>query len=96
MMTDITSLNLNAAILDQKVAGAFAGKTYAFVPVVEKNGWALGVAVLNEPGYSPIGGLSWARREDAKHWADGMNEHIGLSPDQALDIVCSTMGKRRV
>ena len=34
--------NLEAALLDQKVAGAFHGKRYAYVTVIDdKDGWAL-------------------------------------------------------
>ena len=78
-MSDITNRHLEAAILDQKVAGAFAGKTYAFV------------AVKDETGYNPISGKTFHTHDEAKQWADGLNEHIGLSKAEALNIVGSTM-----
>ena len=50
-MTDITHQYLEAAIIDQNVAGAFPDKAYAFVAVVN-GGYSLGVAVANEKGYN--------------------------------------------
>lgn len=87
----ITNTHLEAAIIDQKVAGEFAGKVYAFVAVVEKDGWQLGVAVQGEQGYNPISGKTFAHKAEAKNWADGLNKHIGLSDIEALDIIGSTM-----
>ena len=94
MMTDITNIDLQAAILDQKVAGAFAGKRYAFVAIMSDAGWALGVAVQDEDGYNPIVGKTFETREMAQGWADGLNKHIGLTPRQAIDIVVSTMQRQ--
>lgn len=91
-MPDITNENLQAAILDQKVAGIFRGKTYAYVALVAKRGWQLGIAVANESGYHPIGGKSFANQQEARKWAERLNEHIGLSDKQAINIVISTMG----
>jgi hypothetical protein len=90
-MADITNTHLEAAILDQKVAGAFHGKTYAFVAVINTSRYMLGVAVKDEAGYSPIDGKTFPTYDEAKQWADGLNEHIGLSKDEMLDIVSSTM-----
>ena len=97
-MTDITTTHLEAAIIDQKVAGEFAGKTYAFVAVTTKSlgGWGLGIAVKDENGYNPISGKTFDRHDEAKRWASGLNEHIGLSQDEALDIIGSTMRGPRV
>jgi hypothetical protein len=89
-MTDITNTHLEAAIIDQKVAGEFAGKVYAFVGVIN-DGYQIGVAVTNEQGYSPISGKTFERYEEAKQWADSLNEHIGLSKEEVLDIVTTTM-----
>jgi hypothetical protein len=94
-LTDITNTHLEAAIIDQKVAGEFAGKSYAFVAVVNK-GYQLGVAVANEAGYNPITGKTFNSYGEAKQWADGLNKHIGLSQDEALDIIGSTMRGPRV
>jgi hypothetical protein len=94
-MTDITTRHLEAAIIDQKVAGEFAGKAYAFVAVIN-DGYQLGVAVANEPGYNPIQGKRFERYDEAKNWATALNDHIGLSSDEAMDIVGSTMRGPRV
>lgn len=88
---DITSNNLSLAILDQKIAGQFAGIAYAYQSVFGGNGWALGVAVKDERGYNPIDGLSFDTETEAENVARGMNEHIGLSRDQVTAIVISTM-----
>jgi hypothetical protein len=91
-MTDITNTHLEAALIDQNVAGAFADKAYAFVAVVERKGWQLGVAVANERGYHPIAGKTFSDQADAKEWADGLNRHIGRTDDDVASIVISTMG----
>jgi hypothetical protein len=90
-MTDITNRNLEAAILDQTVAGAFHGKVYAFVATVSRAGYCLGVAVKDEQGYCPIEGKTFTTYDEAHRWAYELNEHIGLSKDAAFDIIGSTM-----
>lgn len=95
-MTDITNTHLEAAIIDQNVAGAFSGKTYAFLAVIANGGWRLGVAVANERGYNPISGKTFTDQGEAHRWAHGLNEHIGVDVDTALNIIVSTMGGRRV
>jgi hypothetical protein len=90
-VTDITTTHLEAAILDQTVAGAFPDKSYAFVAVIAGNAWQLGVAVANEPGYAPIEGKTFANKAEADEWASGLNRHIGLSDDDRIEIICSTM-----
>lgn len=91
-MPDITSTNLEAAILDQKVAGVFRDKRYAFVSVPANDGWwALGIAVQDEQGYNPIDGKKFATRDEAYQWADSLNEHIGHKPNDIARIVASTM-----
>ena len=92
---DITNTHLEAAIIDQKVAGEFAGKVYAFVAVTCKDGYQLGVAVANEAGYNPIQGKTFDRYEEAKRWASELNKHIGLG-EEAFDIIGSTMRGPRV
>lgn len=91
----ITGKYLEAALLDQNVAGTFFGKKYAYVSVFGEDGWKLGVAVANEGGYNPIA-LNFASKAECDEWADGLNEHIGLSKDEAAMIICSTMGGRQV
>jgi hypothetical protein len=96
-MTDITSHNLDLALLDQKVAGTFRDKRYCYTAVVNdrKGGapWALGIAVKEEPGYHPIGGMEFDSRDAAQHVASGMNAHIGLDADAASIIVASTLSR---
>ena len=95
-MTDITSTHLDAALIDQIVAGAFPDKPYAFVAVVIKTDeWQLGVAVANESGYNPIA-KTFATWTEAKKWADALNAHIGRDEDSVLAIIASTMGGRSV
>lgn len=89
---DFTSTNIEAALLDQLVAGEFRGKTYAFVALAEGGGYILGVAVANEQGYNPVGGKVFDDFNTAKVWAKGLNDHIGLSVENAAGIVISTMG----
>jgi hypothetical protein len=96
-MTDITGTNLEAALLDQQVAGTFHDKDYAYVVVTAKgeSGFALGIAVANEQGYNPIDGRTFEKEDEARDWANGLNAHIGLDLDTAWAIICSTMGGRR-
>ena len=93
-MADITHGNLQAALLDQKIAGLFQGKTYAYTAVVAAGGWQLGIAVANEKGYHSIS-KTFTEEKEAREWADGLNEHIGLDRDTAIRIVISTMGGQR-
>lgn len=90
-MRDITSTNLEAAFIDQHAAGAFPGKTYAFVAVITERGWGLGVAVENERGYHPVGTKTFGSKTEADSWADGLNLHIGLDRLRAAKIVATTM-----
>lgn len=90
---DPTNHSLEAAILDQKVAGAFHGKSYAYVSVIRETGqaWGIGIAVEGERGYNPIDGIGFDRHYEAKEFCAGMNLHIGLSEHRMAEIVCSTM-----
>jgi len=100
-MTDITNTNIVAAILDQKVAGFYAGKRYAYVSVIDGvegvHGWGIGVAVEDRQGYTPIEapGMPFKTEKAAKAFADGMNEHLRLSPRDVVEIVISTMRSER-
>lgn len=92
--TDPTNGNLAAALLDQKVAGAFHGQKYAYTPVLNNNGyWGLGIAVEDEAGYNPIQSAQfrWKSQADARDFCRGMNKHIGLFEEDETRIVCSTM-----
>lgn len=88
---DITEGNLEAAIVDQKVAGAFAGKRYAFLTYELAKGFALGVAVQGEAGFYAIAGKSFETREAADVWSDGLNRHIGLTHTEQQEIILSSM-----
>lgn len=95
-MADITSYNLNAALLDQQIAGAFAGKKYAFVAVVSDTSaktFGVGIAVKDEPGYHPIESkiFQWDDYEEATAFCKQMNLHIGLDAVEVARIVTSTM-----
>jgi hypothetical protein len=93
---DPTHNSLDAAILDQKVAGLMGDDAYAYVKVTGEGAkpWAIGIAVEHEAGYSPISGMEFATEAEADAFVDGMNRHIGLDARRAMEIVCSTM--RRV
>jgi hypothetical protein len=91
----ITGKYLEAALLDQSVAGTFLDKKYAYVVVWCDGGWRLGIAVANEPGYNPVAKI-FDKEADAREWAKGLNQHIGLSEDDAIAIIASTMGGRPV
>lgn len=93
-MPDITSKYFEAALLDQRVAGEFRGKTYAYVALCAEGGHQLGIAVANEQGYNPISKI-FKDEKVAREWADGLNEHIGVDEDTAMRIVISTMGGQR-
>ena len=95
-MTSITTQHLEAALIDQSVAGSFPDTPYAFVAVIGDGGWQLGVAVANESGYNPIPGKTFKDQAEAKEWAAGLNKHIGRDEDSVVAIVCSTMGGHRV
>jgi hypothetical protein len=93
-MQDITSRDLRAAILDQVIAGAMRGKRYAYTAVLNDLGaWIIGIAVLNEPGYHPAGEsvFCWDNPDEARAFCDAMNRHIGLTDDEAMRIVVSSM-----
>lgn len=89
-----------------EIREAWAGKVYAFVPVNASNAsgeslWALGVAVANERGYSPLP-VGWCcvemgpgAHEAISDTCDKLNaDELGLSDDAAFRIVGSSMGAR--
>lgn len=91
-MSDFTNTNLEAALIDQNAAGAFHGLAYAFVAVLHEREWRLGVAVANERGWLPVGKKSFGGdMQEAKRWAHGLNEHIGMRGEQLHSLVGSTM-----
>lgn len=80
---------------------ATQGKVWAFTAVMGKvhgEGWCLGVAVANEPGYWPISSFlahSDSYEEMSAH-ADNLNREEGLDDKTAARIVCSTMAAGKV
>ena len=94
-MTSITSRYLEAALIDQIVAGQFANKKYAFVATVAFGHYGLGVSVANEEGFSPIAGKEFTSYDEAKQWASELNAHIGREPREAMDIIGSSMFPRK-
>lgn len=93
-MASITSQFLEAALIDQIVAGSFSEKVYAFASVPEPGGWVLGVVVANESGYFPVRGKVFKTSTECEYWAEGLNAHIGRSPESVMSIVGSSMGMR--
>ena len=75
------------------VAAAFAGKLWAYVAVTAEHGSALGVAVANEPGYCPVPSFHYcvADYSLADSEAQRLNRSRGISRDQEIEIVCSSM-----
>ncbi len=77
------------------IAEAFQGKVHAYVPVISPSDfYGIGVAVANESGYMPISAWHYSANtyEEASREADRLNSEIlGMSPDEALRIICSTM-----
>lgn len=95
MAADPTNHRLEYALLDQKVAGAFHGKEYAYVAIMRAAGkpWGVGIAVEDESGFSPVNGpnLEWDNSAAADVFCVGMNRHIGLHPHRATEIIASSM-----
>lgn len=76
----------------------FAGKLWAFTPVMGDYGWQLGIAVSNEAGYSPVPGFfchADSYDEMADH-ADDLNRERGFEPLEAGRIVASSMAQGKV
>jgi hypothetical protein len=75
------------------------GKVWAFVAVTgEHYGARLGIAIANEQGYNPIPEF-WANADtygEMSAHADELNEAEGKDKMLAAEIVCSTMGGRRL
>lgn len=74
-------------------------KVWAFVAVVGEHSPArLGIAIANEQGYNPIPEY-WAHGDDLHELqahADELNEAEGKDKRLAAEIICSTMGGRKI
>lgn len=74
-----------------------AGKVWAFTAVIRDLAYGLGIAVANEPGFNPIP-LTWCHGDnwlEMDEHASELNRANGVSEEQELRIVLSTMGKKR-
>lgn len=88
----------NQMILELEIAAKFAGKSWAYAAVLDKNyGAALGIAVANEAGYSPVPAFfcNGTYAEMSKE-ADRLNAERGLGKEESVRIVCSSMAAGRV
>jgi len=75
------------------IEAAFAPKLWAFVAVVTSDGCALGVAVANERGYSPVPLTRYCVSDynDAEAEADRLNAARGMSEDMVMRITMSSI-----
>ena len=81
------------AIAELEIEEKFATKLWAYVPVLhDQAGAALGIAVANEGGYSPINPF-WAQGtyDEMSQEADRLNRERGMEPMEALRIIATTM-----
>jgi hypothetical protein len=81
-----------------EIEAKFAGKAWAFTPVMGQYGWQLGIAVANEAGYSPVPGFfchADTYDEMADH-ADELNRERGMEPPEAMRIIASSMAQGKV
>jgi hypothetical protein len=90
---DPTTNSLDAAILDQKVAGMFHGQAYAYVAVLKKSMFGVGIAIDGEHGYYSVDGLEFKTYGEANDFCLGMNRHIGLTFTRQIEITVSSMRK---
>jgi hypothetical protein len=63
----------------------------AFTPIVVEEGYILGRADENIPGYTPIYAKVFDTIEEAEQTADELNERHGLTKKEAYEIIASTM-----
>ena len=79
--------------LRHDIEEAFKGKIWVYVPVVNKYGCGLGIAVANEPGYSPVPKFNSKDFSIAQNVADRLNAERGFDVDISWEIIASTMQK---
>lgn len=86
------------AMLELGIEAKYAGKMWAFTVVIgQLEGGALGIAVANEAGYSPVPEF-WAHGtyQEMQDHADELNKERGLGVEEAMNIVCSSMAQGKV
>lgn len=72
----------------------FMSKSYAFTPVLRGSCWGLGVAIANEPGFSPISLTHFASRDhnSAATEAERLNlAELDMPENVAFTIVASSI-----
>lgn len=79
----------NAYTVD-KVYDMTRTQTRAAVPIVTDTGYSIGYADLNVGGYTPTT-YTYDTYEGARAAARLWNERAGLTPQEAAEIVASTM-----
>ncbi len=79
------------------LAEAFAGKLFALTPAMSEDLWIAGVAIANEPGYTPLP-TSWCRilqGPDAydviSDYLDSVNRSLGVDDLAAMKIIANSM-----
>ena len=68
----------------------------AWTPIILDRGFSLGIATKNERGYQPLKdstGLTFDSWDEADKIADALNKKLGLSLEEAANIVISTQIK---
>lgn len=66
---------------------------HAFTAIVEATGYIIGRADYGIRGYTPIrvGGFEFKTYDEAKEFAKEQNRAMGLTDEQAMEIVFNTM-----
>lgn len=72
------------------------GVHWAFAAVVlpDNSGYGIGQAVHMQYGYFPVTELNGCTWEDACKVSDDLNREIGISPEEAARIACTTLKRR--
>jgi hypothetical protein len=66
-------------------------KPRCYVAVIAKDGFSLGIAVEDQPGYYKTDYPTVKTYDEAVAWADSCNKSGGIEPAQAMKIVASSM-----
>ena len=67
---------------------------FAAVMLPDASGFGIGQAVQFQYGYFPVTELNGCTWEDACKVADDLNRDIGISPEEAARIACTTLKRR--
>lgn len=81
-----------------EIESNFAGRQWAYTPVMGDYGWQLGIAEANIAGYSPVPGFfchADTYDEMAAH-ADALNAERGVGVEEAMRTVASSMAQGKV